>query len=300
MNIQNWDNELRALAGEIEIMSQAVHRQIGERDPTAYERLERAADDGQFTAMVADLRQSVDNIVGLPPRLAALFHWLGVSAGKILQYYESQSRLLAKIMWMKLVQGRLSGDQQNSFFISDQEVVEMAIRKTNLRRTKDFLQAHLKKLEREKSDLHRRYVALDTKKSNYWAAMSMRMQFGKSWRESTANPILRSIDQFVSRLTLPFRISNSARIKADSTREMADARTSELIRDFRDMALNNAIPSESGLAQSATTKLKQGREELRRLESLIMQTEQDLSASSAPQARVKLVKNATIPRRNAL
>jgi hypothetical protein len=296
--IDVWDHELRATAGEVSLILQAAQAHVGDNGPTAFERLGRAADDGQFFALLQELRQNADGIVGLPPRLSALFHWIGVLAQKFALYYESQSRLLAKMMWLKLVQGRLGGEAAGSSAVSDQEVVEMAIRKANVQRTRDFLQSHLQKLQREKADLHRRYQALDTQKSNYRAAMSMRASFGQSWREAVSSPLMRSVDRLFSRLTLWFRTGPSARVRAEAMQELADQRTSKLISEFKDIALN---PAQSRLAsQQVLSKLKQSRRELNELENLLQRTEAELQSSPLPQPRIHVIKNGNKTRRKTL
>jgi hypothetical protein len=292
MTIQAWENTLRDTASEIELVSQRIQQLVASEDPSAFERISRASDDAQLQAMLEALRDSSGGAHGQPPRIAALRHWISTSASLMQNYYRTQTLVLTKMMWLKLIQTRLTGNRHTNLGTSTQEVLEMAIRRSNLRKSRDFLRIKLDRLKREKMELHQRYQALDIQRSNYSAAQSMKIRLGNPRRELGNNPLLKSLDRFFTRLTLPVRIRGKNYQHAAGVVKAVESRSSHLMAQLRQVAENAHRGDASGKAQrDAITTLKSGRAEIQALDQMLTAAEKDLNRPNTPtRTKIKLKK----------
>jgi hypothetical protein len=283
MDMQNWESTLRTTASEIELLSQRIQQLISTEDPSAFERISRASDDAQLQAMLDSLRISAGGAHGQPARIAALRHWIGTAAIQIQNYYRSQTVVLTKMMWLKLIQTRLTGNRSTNQGTSSQEVVEMSIRRSNLRKSRDFLRIQLDRLKREKDELHRRYQTLDIQRSNYSAAQSMKIKLGSPRRDLRNNPLMQSLDRFFSRLTLPVRMRNKNLQHAVSLVHAVDVRSTDLMDQFRYVAeKSNRKDRDGSSTREAISTIKSGRAEINELDQMLTAAEKELTQPNPP------------------
>jgi|GEM_PF-2292818 len=237
MSIERWDSECRAVAREIagSLAAPLADSALTAQHPLVSAKFEAMRVEHELKANIRSLRSTLDRRPWMDKRASALIHWTGVLADKILAYFESQARIIDKSMWLHLLQTRVDGQPMNTSDMGESDIMDVAIRRTNLLKTETFLTEHLKKLEKEKERLHKQYHQLDARRANFWASHSMAASFGQNFDQSRSNPVLQSLTRYVSRITAPFRLPTVLKEKASTTKAAIDYRTDAIMSRLQAM-----------------------------------------------------------------
>ena len=290
----HWDKEAKHLMAETQhlgIEANALVESLESGIPEQKMELEEM--QSSFFQNLEKIKSQTVPPTLLSPRQHALVVWCHNYASQLAQFYDKELRLLGKRMWMALVQTRVSGhhDQQRHT-LSENDLMDMAVRHGRLKKTENFLSNQLMTLNKRKEELKQQYRDVELRFANQQAAQSLHGSFGSSAKDALSHPILSGLSQIMRNLTWPFRLSSSEKSTFRDMESQLKKRTDSVVSQCQNEIMRTLSPSGHDRLSTLPNRSKSSLNEIDQLRHRYQHNVAAAASRKAPVARPKVVKNS--------
>jgi len=211
MSLVEWDNELNVIAKDLAAMRASRGRAHLTGNQSLIAR-QVAIIQAQINLdrNLERLRKLLAREFLLLPREKAMLHWGRIYLGEAQKVAQTRSRLLARNLWLKLIQTRLTGaDAKSDTPVDAVDLVALAIRQTHLSQTEAYLNDSLAQLQTHRSELVTRYEQLGVVEANRCASLSMASRLGTTLEDALASPVVKALATYVRAVASPVRVAEA-------------------------------------------------------------------------------------------
>ncbi len=227
----------------------------------------------------------------LPTRERTMLHWGQIYCSKVREYYDLQVRTWIKLVWLRLIESRLTSDPKPTIsMLSDDQLLNLATRQQHMAQAEDHLTAAMLKLSQRKQQMRRRYDELMTITANRTAAAAMQSRLGQGPQDATKHPALINtghlLRRFAHRILAP-REELSALYRYE---KQIEEQSQAVVAKCRSLALEVLKPQSRPQKQTNDRAFQQALADIDSLSKKI----DDLTASTGfdrPPLRPKMMKN---------
>ncbi len=271
MQIKIWDEDLQELGHNIaslELHINAAHRQEQKI------LLQKKSAVIRYQLAIEKISQKMQAIqkrkFNLPTKAQAIIFWSATLVEKSFTLYQRQSRLLGLKMWFELVHARLHGRvADRGSMIENNDLIDMAVREGNLKKTVNFLSDQLIKAKITRDKLTERFNSVQAMQANAQAAGSLQTSFGKNPSESFQNPRYLALVTYVKWLTATMRGTAEDEQRIQKIRSRINQKTDTVVSTCRDIILEEQGVSRFQLGDTALTRLQNNLDEIDHLQAEI-------------------------------
>jgi len=196
--LREWDAEVETLKGEIERIEKTVmFGEAGVRRTLTTRRFSMVQAQLNFTSAVERIVQIARRPLYLLPREKSVVFWSAHYATRLHDWYSARSKLLTRMMWVKLIQTRLAGDATDSSLVMEtDQLVDLAVRHAELAKTEKHLEEALRIVSGRQRELTTRYNQLGIAIANRAASASLQGRLGVDVSDAFQSPSARALIAF--------------------------------------------------------------------------------------------------------
>lgn len=291
-NIDSWDQEILALAGDVtELEREFCSEKYRERLVLFQKKAQLFEMQNQLEQWGARFRRLKDSALNLPPKAMAMLHWTEAIHTRVSGLYQKRSRLLGRRMWVQLIKARLTGGTPHAnFSLQDKDLLEMASRRASLVKTESYLNDQLVAAEYTKKELTKKYQKLMALAANAEAAASLQSPLGRSFKESVESPGYRALESYFRWLTLPLRNTTFEEKQFQKIDQNFRTISQNLLELCRGLVLGERQTTRLVIGDNAMKKLKNDLNMIHELQQQLEFTSQQVISKTPPPAKPILVK----------
>lgn len=271
MQIKLWDEDIQSLTqnlAALELKINAAHRQEQKT------LLQKKSAVMRYQLAIEKISQKMQAIqkrkFNLPAKSQAIIYWSATLVEKSFGLYQRQARVLGLKMWFELVHARLHGRvSQRGSMIENNDLIDMAVREGNLKKTVNFLSDQLIKAKITLDKLTERFNSVQAMQANSQAAASLQTVFGRNLSESLQNPRYVALVTYVKWLTASMRGTTDDEQRLQKLRSRINHKTETVVSACRDIILEEQGVSKFQLGDTALTRLQNNLGEIDQLQGEI-------------------------------
>ncbi len=200
MAAHDWDHEVEQLGAEIELLRRSAAggrgdslAQLGEK------RLSIAEKQASLSSALERTVQLAQRQEFLTLQEKSLVWWATQYAGKLHAWYSARSKLLTRMLWIKLIRTRLSGvDDADDFGFETEQLIDLATRHTELEKTEKHLRDAWKDVKGRQSALMLRYNMTGVAWSNKVASLSLQGRLGVDVPDALQSPAVLALVELLT------------------------------------------------------------------------------------------------------
>ena len=233
----DWDQELEIVERELKTVRSTYGRErlSGHRALIA-RKITIIQSQINLERTIERIRKLTSRDYLLLPREKTLLHWGQIYVDKLASMFGTQSKLLTKSLWLKLIKTRIAGpDAKPTAEIEPDDLVALAIRQQNLQKTERFLSDRLVKLRLKKKSLIQRYETFGVAESNRFASGSLAGRLGATPTDALGSPEIKALGLYVQQLVSLAREDEDPVM--DRIQRTFEKKAARLVEDAKDMII---------------------------------------------------------------
>lgn len=194
MNLDVWDQELDDLGADIDGLLD-LHAKSQMRHDRGFRLCRVDIMQMQITLdqRLAQLRTLIDREHLLLPRDRALLVGARSFLGLMEEYAALRRDVGNRMLWVNLLRSRLLGTADEADELSSEDLLQLAVRRSNLARTEAYLESRLVDLDALRRQLTERYKQLDYEEANRVAGMTLGTRLAPTAAGAMANPLVTGL-----------------------------------------------------------------------------------------------------------
>lgn len=241
-----WDQELEVVAREIETVRAAHGRsRLSENRTLIARKISIIQAQINLERSIERIKKLTGRDYLLLPREKTLLYWGQAYVDKLQATFATQSKLLTKSLWLKLIKTRIAGpDAKPATDIDPDDLVALAIRQQSLQKTEQFLTSRLVTLRAKKKDLVRRYEDFGIAEANRTASGCLAGRLGATPEDALHSPTMKALALYVQQLAAILREDDEPAL--ERVHRKLEKKAARLVDEAKDMVIGAARSPSAG------------------------------------------------------